>query len=231
MLTINLSGFHELETERLKLRRVDLNDVNELFAMRSDPQIMKYIPRPLATTHEEILDFIKAIDEKINANEIFNWAITLTGHSQWIGTIGYYHIKPEHYRAEIGYMLLPDFQGKGYVTEAINMIINYGFTKIGLHSIEALIDPENLAKISEEDINFFMVDIIAYFNDVGLDIDIRQLTKLFVLDKKLYEFANSMSAGKGDYSYILTELTAEKKDKLSAALKIAKAYWSDTIDH
>ncbi|AQX86029.1 GNAT family N-acetyltransferase [Elizabethkingia bruuniana] len=145
MLTIDSLGFSELETERLKLRRVDLNDVNELFAMRSDPQIMKYIPRPLATTHEEILDFIKAIDEKINANEIFNWAITLKGHSQLIGTIGYYHIKPEHYRAEIGYMLLPDFQGKGYVTEAINMIINYGFTKIGLHSIEALIDPENLA--------------------------------------------------------------------------------------
>lgn len=84
---------------------------------------------------------------------------------------------------------------------------------------------------SEEDINFFMVDVIAYFNDVGLDIDIRQLTKLFVLDKKLYEFANSMSAGKGDYSYIWKELTAGKKDDVSAALKIARAYWSDAIDH
>ena len=84
---------------------------------------------------------------------------------------------------------------------------------------------------SEEDINFFMVDIIAYFNDVGLDIDIRRLTKLFVLDKKLYEFTNSMGAGKGDYSYIWKELTAEKKDDVSAALKVARAYWSDAIDH
>ena len=84
---------------------------------------------------------------------------------------------------------------------------------------------------SEEDINFFMVDIIAYFNDVGLDIDIRRLTKLFVLDKKLYEFTNSMRAGKGDYSYIWKELTAEKKDDVSAALKVARAYWSDAIDH
>jgi len=84
---------------------------------------------------------------------------------------------------------------------------------------------------SEEDINFFMVDVIVYFNDVGLDIDIRQLTKLFVLDKKLYEFANSMSAGKGDYSYIWKELTAGKKDAVSAALKVARAYWSDAIDH
>ena len=36
-----------------------------------------------------------------------------------IGTIGYYYIKPEHYRAEIGYMLLLEFQGRGYITEAI----------------------------------------------------------------------------------------------------------------
>lgn len=62
-----------------------------------------------------------------------------------MGTIGYYHIKHEHYRAEIGYMLLPDFQGKGYVTEAITEVVNYGFITMGLHSIEALIDPANLA--------------------------------------------------------------------------------------
>ncbi len=84
------------------------------------------------------------IEEKIKCNEAINWAITLKGNRKMIGTIGYYHIKPEHYRAEIGYMLLPNYQGKGYATEAINLVSNYGFAEIKLHSIEAVINPENL---------------------------------------------------------------------------------------
>lgn len=152
MLTINFSEFPELETERLKLRRADVNDINELFALRSDPKVMEYIPKPVATSIEEASEHLKAIDEKISSNEIINWAITLKGYAKMIGTIGYYHIKPEHYRAEIGYMLLPDFQGKGYVTEAIAEVVNYGFATMGLHSIEALIDPANLgsAKVLEK---------------------------------------------------------------------------------
>ncbi len=50
MLNINFSHFPTLESERLMLRRADFNDVNEIFEMRSDPEMMKYIPRPLATT-------------------------------------------------------------------------------------------------------------------------------------------------------------------------------------
>ncbi len=145
MLTINFSEFPELETERLKFRRADLNDVNELFALRSDPNIMKYIPRPIATSLEEASEHFKMMDEKISNNEMINWAITQKDDPKMIGTIGYFRMKPEHYRAEIGYMLLPDFHRKGYITEAITEVVNYGFTTMGLHSIEAVIDPDNLA--------------------------------------------------------------------------------------
>jgi ribosomal-protein-alanine N-acetyltransferase len=145
MLNINFSTFPNLETERLKLRRADLHDINELYALRSDTEIMKYIPRPVATTLDEISEFIKLTDEKINSSELINWAITIKGNPKMIGTIGYYYIKPEHYRAEIGYMLLPEFQGRGYITEAIAKVVNYGFTEMKLHSIEAVIAPENFA--------------------------------------------------------------------------------------
>jgi len=83
----------------------------------------------------------------------------------------------------------------------------------------------------EENINFFMVDIIAYFFDNDIDVNIEQLTKLFVLDKKLYELANTMSANKGHYSCVWEELSAVKKDGILTALKIAKVYWSDMTDH
>nr|WP_314897592.1 GNAT family N-acetyltransferase [uncultured Flavobacterium sp.] len=143
MLTINFNPFPNLETERLLLRRVDENDVNEIFALRSNPETMKYIPRPLVKTTEDALEHIAMIDAKIENNEGINWAITLKDDPKLIGLIGHYRIKPEHFRAEIGYMLLPEFNGKGIISEAVKEAVNYGFKVMKLHSIEAIIAPEN----------------------------------------------------------------------------------------
>ena len=145
MLQINFTPFHELETERLLLRRVVESDVNEVFALRSNAETMQYIPRPLVTSNEEALEHIRMIEDKIVADEGINWAITLKGNSKLLGIIGHYRIKPEHYRSEIGYMLLPDYQGKGIITEAIKAVVAYGFDQMKLHSIEAIIDPANTA--------------------------------------------------------------------------------------
>jgi ribosomal-protein-alanine N-acetyltransferase len=145
MLDINFTPFPNLETERLQLRRVVNDDENEIFTLRSDTETMKYIPRPLVKTKEDVLAHIAMIDEKIENNEGINWAITLKGNPKLIGIIGHYRIKPEHYRAEIGYMLLPEYHGKGIITEAIKEVVNYGFRIMKLHSIEAVIDPENIA--------------------------------------------------------------------------------------
>nr|WP_294777359.1 GNAT family N-acetyltransferase [uncultured Flavobacterium sp.] len=145
MLTINFHPFQNLETERLLLRRIDENDVEEVFALRSNPEIMKYIPRPLAKTKEEALEHIAMIEEKIISNVGINWGITIKGNNKIIGIIGHYRIQPENHRAEIGYMSLPEYNGKGYITEAIKAVVAYGFEQMNLHSIEAVIDPENIA--------------------------------------------------------------------------------------
>ncbi|RTY82499.1 N-acetyltransferase [Flavobacterium sp. LS1P28] len=152
MLAINFSPFPDLETERLLLRRVNTNDIKEIFALRSNPETMKYIPRPLVKTNEDALEHIAMIDTKIEANEGINWAITLKDNPKLIGVIGHYRIKPEHYRAEIGYMLLPEYHGKGIVSEAVKEAVNYGFQIMKLHSIEAMIDPDNdaSAKVLEK---------------------------------------------------------------------------------
>ena len=156
MLTINFSPFPNLETERLLLRRVDSNDKKEIFALRSNPETMKYIPRPLVKTDEEALTHIAMIDGKIDSNEGINWAITLKDNAKLIGIIGHYMIKPEHYRAEIGYMLLPEYHGKGIVTEAVKEVVKYGFEVMKLHSIEATLDPENYGSAKVLEKNGFM---------------------------------------------------------------------------
>jgi ribosomal-protein-alanine N-acetyltransferase len=143
MLTINFSPFPILETKRLILRRVLPSDVKEMFELRSNPETMKYIPRPLLTNYDEALAHIQMMEDKIETNEGINWAITLKGEDKMLGVIGHYRIKPEHYRAEVGYMILPEYHGKGITTEAVQCVVDYGFNTMQLHSIEGVIDPEN----------------------------------------------------------------------------------------
>ena len=145
MLTINFHPFKNLETKRLLLRRVSNDDVNEILELRGNPETMKYIPRPLATNKDEALAHIKMINDKIEANEGINWAITIKGNPKLIGVIGHYRIQPENHRCEIGYMILPQYNGQGIVTEAVKVVLEYGFDDLQMHSIEGVIDPNNIA--------------------------------------------------------------------------------------
>ena len=156
MLTINFTPFPDLKTERLLLRRVDVRDLKEVIALRSNPETMKYIPRPLVKTEHDGLHHIAMINTKINANEGINWAITLKDNPRLIGIIGHYRIKLEHHRAEIGYMILPEFNGNGIGTEAVKAVVNYGFKTLKLHSVEAIIDPDNVASAKVLEKNGFI---------------------------------------------------------------------------
>ncbi|MBC7607451.1 MAG: GNAT family N-acetyltransferase [Burkholderiales bacterium] len=145
MLILNFFPFQTLETERLLLRQITTGDVNEVLSLRGNPETMKFIPRPLAKSREDALQHIEMIEEKITNNTGINWAITIKGNQKMIGIIGHYRIQFENYRAEIGYILLPEFQGKGIITEAIKTVVAFGFDQMRLHSIEAVIDPKNTA--------------------------------------------------------------------------------------
>jgi len=145
MLTINFHPFQNLETERLLLRRVTPADVTEVLELRSNPDTMRYIPRPLLTNTEKALAHIQMIEDKIENNIGINWAITLKGNPKLLGIIGHYRIQPENHRSEIGYMLLPQYSGQGITTEAIKAVLKYGFEVLNMHSIEAIIDPQNFA--------------------------------------------------------------------------------------
>lgn len=145
MLSINFNPFPLLESERLIFRAITNEDASIIFELRSNPETMKYVPRPLVKDIDGALDHIKMIQEKIISNEGINWAICLKENQKMIGLIGHYKIQPENHRAEIGYMILPEYNNKGYVSEAVKLLLDYGFNTLNLHSIEAIIDPNNIA--------------------------------------------------------------------------------------
>ncbi len=143
MLVLNFDPFPELETDRLILRRITMEDAEDFLRLRSDAEAMKYIDKPLIESMAEIRELIKKIDDGIWQNETIGWGITLKDKSGLIGTISYHVIYREHYRAEIGYMLAPAHWNKGLITEAIAKVLDYGFNQMNLHSIEAKVNPSN----------------------------------------------------------------------------------------
>ena len=156
MLIINFDPFPILETSRLILKQISKDDANEIFILRSDTKVMEYIHRPLAKTLDDALQLIQIIIDTETSGYGITWAITLKENAQLIGTIGYWQIKKEHYRAEIGYLIHRDFQRKGIMQEALSKVIPYGFEVMKLHTIEADVDPNNTASIKLLERNGFI---------------------------------------------------------------------------
>lgn len=144
-MTLQFTPFPILTTPRLVLRQMRAGDAPWLFVMRSDPAIMKYIPRPVAKAEDEVLALIELCNDFSSKNEAITWAITEKGKDELIGTIGFVHIEKEHFRAEVGYLLHPACHGKGIMKEALTAVMDYGFQVLGAHSLEAVTDPDNTA--------------------------------------------------------------------------------------
>lgn len=144
MLSLNFKPFPNLVSERLTFRQLTTKDAKAVLELRSNPETMKYIPRPLLTNIEEALLHINMISDKIEANIDINWAVTEKNSDNCIGIMGFYRTKPENYRTELGYMILPKYHNKGYVSEAVNTLLDFAFNILNFHSIEAIINPKNI---------------------------------------------------------------------------------------
>lgn len=169
MLTLDFSNFPILKTERLVLRPMTTEDAPDLFELRNDPVISRYIDRLPTTELEDVLRFIEKIDKGIRDNRWLYWAITEATHKEdqgcdvcegqeilmdqevqqnhLIGTICLWNFVPTDDKAELGYELSAARQGRGLMIEAVNAVLAYGFETIGLSAVEAAVHPENAASV------------------------------------------------------------------------------------
>ena len=156
MLAVDLHTFPILTTDRLVLRELRHSDAERVFAMRSDPQVMQHVNRPLAKGIEDASALIDLINSMVAANDAVQWAITLKNKDVFIGLIGFWRIVKEHHYGELGYMLARDHWGNGFISEAIGALVPFGFKTLGLHRIEAITRPANLASIRALEKNGFV---------------------------------------------------------------------------
>jgi len=139
----NFTPFPVLKTERLTLRQLRSSDDKEIFALRSNDNVNKYLDRKPSKSIDDAKNFIKTINENIQRNDSIYWAITLNSTDKLIGTICLFGFSDDNSKVEIGYELLLGFQGKGIMQEAISKVIHFGFQYVGLNSIEAYTHSEN----------------------------------------------------------------------------------------
>ena len=135
-----------LETERLLLRRLEIDDLEPLFKLYSDPEIRKYFPEGVLSfedTKEELEWFLNGHPRHL---ELGLWATIHKPSGKFIGRCGLlpWTIDGQD-EVEIAYLIDKDFWNQGLATEAAQAIREYAFTKLGLSRLICLIDPDNLA--------------------------------------------------------------------------------------
>lgn len=152
MIDINFASFPVFTTERLTLRQPTIDDQRDIFALRSDPEVNKYLGRQPSKTIEDAINFINKINDNFEKNSSIYWVITRTNTKEFVGTICLYDFSKENNSCEIGYELLPKFQGQGIMKEATEKIIEYAFQTIQFQKIVAVThkDNQNSSKLLEK---------------------------------------------------------------------------------
>jgi [ribosomal protein S5]-alanine N-acetyltransferase len=143
MVNETFTPFPILTTERLTLRQLAIDDEQQIFTLRSDSEVNKYLDRQVSTTINDARNFI----HKIIKSDSLYWAITLSDKNILVGTICLFGFSDKNYKCEIGFELLPNFQRQGIMKETLEKIIEYVFTTIKVKKIEAFLHRENLSSI------------------------------------------------------------------------------------
>ena len=147
MLNRYFTPFPNLTTERLTLRQLLISDEQEIFTLRSDSEINKYLDRQVSNTIDDARNFINRVNENINKNDSLYWAITLSAGNILVGTICLFGFSDENDKCEIGYELLTNFQGQGIMKEAAEKVIDYALNTIKVQYIEAFLHKDNQRSI------------------------------------------------------------------------------------
>lgn len=143
-----LPPFPVLKTTRFVLRQLTQRDEAEIFILRSDESVLEYLDIPEAKSLDDARKFINKINSgNSNNNEWVYWAISFKNEPKLLGTICLWNISQDESKADIGFTLLPEFQGKGIMQEVIPAVLEYGITEMKLRKIHGEVSPGNIKSV------------------------------------------------------------------------------------
>jgi len=136
-----------IDTERLSLRSISHNDLDDIYEIFADPEVMRYWSSPPLPDKEAAGKLITEIHELFLRHTMLKWGVTLPSENKLIGTVTLYQPDFTHHRVELGYALGKSHWGRGYMGEALHAVLNYAFSELEMHRIEADVDPRNASSV------------------------------------------------------------------------------------
>jgi ribosomal-protein-alanine N-acetyltransferase len=148
MLSLNFTPLPNLRTVRLILRQLSADDENEIFFLRSDEHVNRYVDRPKPNSLQDARNHINKLNNGIANNESVAWGITLLHTTPIIGTICLWNISKEAHTAEVGFDLKPGFEGQGIMSEAFSEVCTYAFKTLKIKKLVGWAHRDNNRSIS-----------------------------------------------------------------------------------
>ncbi len=137
----------EFATERLILRTHHDGDIDALYALFTDPATMRFWGAPPWTEPSQADAMLARAAVGFAAREAIRFALVPREGGPMIGSCTLFAIDAQNRRAEVGYILAREAWGKGLMHEALGALLDWGFGPLGLHRVEADVDPRNVASV------------------------------------------------------------------------------------
>lgn len=140
--------FRTLATPRLRLRPLDPGDANAYLEIFTDPETLTYWSEETVQSLADARHMVEQDIAWVEKGEALCWGIALPETDVLIGKISLYLFSRRNRRAETGYIINRDHWGRGLMSEALGAVLAYAFDELGLHRIEADVDPEHGASLA-----------------------------------------------------------------------------------
>ena len=144
---MNANTLPVINTPRLVLRWISENDIDGLYDVFSDPQVMRYWSTPPLPNREAAAAMQREIAEGNLRDTMIKWGLALRESNHVIGTTTLFNLNLDNGRAELGYAMGRAYWGKGYMHEALQALLSHAFDVLELRRLEADVDPRNAASI------------------------------------------------------------------------------------
>lgn len=160
---------YEIETERLLLRQFLLADIDEIYAIYSQDEVMRYVG--IIRTREEVEKYIANMLNSWKSNQFGMWAIAWKNEAKILGDGGLCFLEGTPPEIEVGYVLDKPYWNLGVATEVAKASLRYGFEVLNLDRIVAVANPKNFAsrrvmeKVGmtyEKDAFYYKTDVVYY---------------------------------------------------------------------
>ena len=133
----------ELETESLLLRRMEMRDAQDMYEYSRDPLVAKHVLWDAHTSVSDTKSYLRYMLRKYRAGEPSSWCIVEKSTGKVVGTIGYMWYQKDNSACEVGYSLARRCWNRGYMTQALNAVLDYTFRELGFNRVEAQHETDN----------------------------------------------------------------------------------------